>query len=517
MVLAVDLEKKHEKVLALENDLEADPDLMLCYKEIRKYGETLLGGIHHICTNDYRTPAGAIVWTDHGVDHSLSVIAILKTLLELQSVKEANLSVEDKCALLCAAWLHDIGMFLRHPDFQSLNDQRKYHSRLARTMLDYIPDRPTKLTSKLSNQISEICELHQTKTKEINYASPRTTLLGNLLLIADALDIGWHRTSKAREGGPVVNMIRSTTDLSESSAIEWWVNDCISNVLIVSSGNDLNVTFTVEKEQLTQWMRDATHHPDRSLSQTAELTLLAHIKDALCRYLKQEHLAAVQHRGEEVRERDNNFKDIINDIQIVLNYEGVTYLENYFTESVALRYSKMKQLWAKQLSDCTLNGGINDNLNAIKKSVRADAVYLFLFDRLSDTIMYLLSEASIDIIGQKTRIQNILRKQRIQRKCGIIGHVAFCGLVTIVDDLENDPRRCYQREDDKLGLHSVMFHPLIRGDHLWAVVMVNRKKEHSVVNRTFRKEDIEILSKMVLEKQDFIIDALDNFSKPYTD
>lgn len=481
------------------------------YREVKKYAKTLLGGIHHICTNDFRTPSGAVIWTAHGVRHSEALENRLAELIQLPSIKEANVTVAEICALRCAAWLHDVGMFIRHPDYPDLNVQRKYHGRLARTMLANMKNHPV-VPAELSNQIAEICELHQAKTGKIMVPSDRTTLLGNLLLMADSLDIGQHRTSEAEEGGAVLNMIRSTTTLSETSAIEWWVNDCISNTEVsVTDHNAIDVTVTVEHEQLKKWKKQATHNRS-TLKEGDELTLLAHLNDILNRYLMKEHIEAIRARG-------GKWKDIIDitQINLKLRKEGQVQVVSNLPTSEIRSYRKARQLWAEQLSSYGLNSMIRIKLNEIKSSVRADAVYLFVFDGLSDTIKYLHNRDFKEINNMGDDYEYIMRKQRIQRKCGIIGHVAFCGLVTAVEDLEQDPRRCFEREDYELGLHSVMFYPLIRNENfLWGVVMVNRKK-HSKAGSTFRAANITDFRSVMNSYEEQIIAALEEYAKPYLD
>jgi len=497
----------------LEQEVKSDPEMKRRYVTVRRYARTLLGGIHHVCTNDFRTPGGAVVWTAHGLQHSQSLVHILDDLAKLPSVQNANISLEEKCALLCAAWLHDVGMFLCHPDFPNLAVQRKYHGRIARTMLAHMPHRSC-LPSAFLNQIAEICELHQAKTSRILLSSPTTTLLGNLLLMADALDIGWRRTSKAKEGGAVLDMIRNTTTISETSAIEWWVNDCISNTNIdARPDNTLEVTATVVKKQLRKWKEIATHQRS-TLRAGDEETLLGHLYMSLHQYLDRNHVGAIRQRG-------GRWCYMIKKVGVALKMDGKLYHQADLRYGQPRSYHKARQLWSEQLSTCDLSV-IRTDLQEVKSAVAANQIYLFVHDGMSDTIRYLHNDVILQLNRQTDHHSYIMQKQRIQRKCGIIGHVAFCALITAVEDLREDPRRCYEREDGGLKLHSLMFSPLVKvkDRSLWGVIMVNREETGDPgVPRldTYRLRDARKFGRITRKHEGAIVAALERYSKPYLD
>jgi hypothetical protein len=129
---------------------------------------------------------------------------------------------------------------------------------------------------------------------------------------------------------------------------------------------------------------------------------------------------------------------------------------------------------------------------------------------MSGALKYLYNPVIKSINGQTDGALDIMRKQRIKNKSGIIGHVAFCGLATAVQRLDGDPRRCYAYEDKELGLNSVMFCPLAdTNDDAWGVIMVNR------LAGIFRYNEVDRLETVVNKYNGYIIRVLKKYSMPY--
>lgn len=145
-------------------------------------------------------------YTDHGVDHTRRILFILDRLIEKIELQKFEIF-----SLLCAAWLHDIGMFVGREKDETHEIIRKNHhlksveyikqeSAIGRLPIDkwYLPN------------ITDICRAHRSKVKfEDNPKIPkerpyedgigfiRVQLLCSLLRFADACDIHYSRAPES--------------------------------------------------------------------------------------------------------------------------------------------------------------------------------------------------------------------------------------------------------------------------------------------------------------------------------
>jgi len=465
------------------------------YEDIRKYAQELLGGVHHICTNDFSSSVGAIIWTDHGIGHSSRIIEYLDKLIHLNAVENENITSYDKFVLLSAVWLHDVGMFLRHPDIPDLYTQRIYHSRIARCFLRQIW--PNSAMS-IKNRIAEICELHQTKTKSMRHASSKinkkVNLLGNLLLLADALDVCKDRVS--REAKVISRIVEEVAKIDEHSAAEWWVNNCVTKTSIeIENGDILKIDFNIDKDLLKEWKK---RRDERPVSTEEEKTLFSHLKNYLYHYVKKYHWRKI---------KENRDFMAIRDIKINISPAIIT------PDKDIIDYKKIQEIWIDHLSDYQFTE-IRNDLTTIRNTTPADAIYIFVFDKTTETIRYIANQTILEVNGENrddyNKILHTMRRQKIPHKWGIIGYVSYCGLVEFIEDVDLDPRQCYREEDEILKLCSVMFFPLARDNKLWGIIMVNRKR-----GTTFRQDDLNNFKNVMEQKKENVIKALQKYAAPY--
>jgi len=146
----------------------------------------------------------ALHFTDHGVTHCENIISILDRMI-LVDVEE-NMNEHETFLLLCAVWLHDIGMLVKRKE-ESVDQVRATHHQrgrqIIRTGLNQID-----LTDDERFIIGEITYYHR-KTEDLGKAKEqieiqhnsqtsrvRVRLLCALLRLADACEIAHTRSSR---------------------------------------------------------------------------------------------------------------------------------------------------------------------------------------------------------------------------------------------------------------------------------------------------------------------------------
>ena len=153
---------------------------------------------------DLKAPDVSPFYTDHGVEHSERILNILDRMTE--SIK---LEIFEIFPLLCAVWLHDIGMFVGHVEGESYEKTRNMHHLRS---IEYIKteteaERLPLDKWQLSN-VLDICRAHRSKVKfeeepiipkkrPYNEGFIRLQLLASLLRFADACDIDNSRAPEA--------------------------------------------------------------------------------------------------------------------------------------------------------------------------------------------------------------------------------------------------------------------------------------------------------------------------------
>lgn len=457
------------------------------YDEIKRYAKSILGRIHHICTNDYSNKDNVLVFTDHGTDHSERIIKYLNQLLTILRAK-LELNQEEQFVLLCAAWLHDVGMFIRNPDFPDANTQRKYHGRVARSVIRDISEKINFDRKDLITAIAEVSELHQTKIKKLDVLDSalislqRRNDLGSLLLLADAIDI----CSKRVQTDEVSIIKHHYSKINSSSVAEWWINDCISEAPEI----ELKTNILVIKYKLKPNYLNGKFYQKKILEK--------YIASFLQQYIVFDHYNFIKQNR-----NFNYFDGVVPELTINRSSNGAGILMDP-------PYNTQSKLWVDHFIDYK-NDSLHKYLSEIKSAVNAHDVYLFVYDDVRNVIRYLVIPDYLEIndnlrnpldsIENKNKKLRLLYNCRIPPKWGIIGHVYYCALEEYVETIKDDPRTLHDKSDEAMKLDSVLFYPLIDNKELYAVVMVNRWNSiDKEIKDYFTKDDMSLLKKAVEEK-----------------
>ena len=496
------------------------------YKNIKSFASRLLGNINHICTNDFRNPTGADVYTDHGVNHSKRILPHLDNLLKLVVSKyQITLHLKHRFALICAVWLHDVGMFFRHPDYPDLTIQRKYHGRLARIALRQLSNEERKgvIKDDVENMIAEICELHQSNVKLNTMTDEHTSLLGDILLLADAFDISIQRTIKAEDRGAVLKMLEGTTKISHTSIIEWWINSCIEDS-ISTFDNNLILKFKISVEGINQWLAPRSLNYENINGETKK-KILRNIALVLKRYINNGHLAKLRYKGNQPRLPLIKIEDI--KIKLLdYNTEQKQYQEasiDHYIENKhhILPYDKIQYIRTDMLYNYNMVT-IMKNFNHIKTKYGADTVELFLFDDKSKKIKYMFNKYTDKINGLSNDRTNDRKYAKICSKTGIIGHVSYCGIKDLVNNVSEDPRHNIIVKSEEQYL-SIMLYPIIEKIDKngksktvqWGVLMAG--KDRHAGPHYFKEKEFKNFCTYSKRISNNIICALKKCNKPYFD
>ncbi len=234
-----------------------------CLGEIHRFALQLLGQVHHICTNEYIKRGGVVLWTDHGLRHTLRVLRNCRQLLPLLGKPDPY----RKFLLYGSALLHDVGMFVRLVEGDA-EMQRRYHGRLAELALgNYMSaTKRTRLKDADAWYLGLLARLHQShefrgfkesfkkltgppRPFEKTPSKPRRLLstdellaLGGILLFADGLDVHHDRAEDqlfqafSRVIGPV----------NPKSSAEWLVNSLVSAHPPVVSGRKVIASYCLD-------------------------------------------------------------------------------------------------------------------------------------------------------------------------------------------------------------------------------------------------------------------------------
>lgn len=460
------------------------------YKSAIEIANKILGGVNHICVNDFNGSDGAIIWTDHGEGHSVRIIGFLNELVNLKSVKNTLIKDDDKFCLLCAVWFHDVGMFVRHPEFPDLDTQRKYHGKVARNILKHVWDKinwtgieiDQSKKNELRNKVADICELHQSNTGLKGVIKEKTNLLGGLLLLADALDICKERVSGDAE--LITNILKDIGSINQNSSSEWWINQCVNSPVdidIEDGGTKISLKFKINQDYLRQWCLKN----DVIWSEQKKMFLNRYINSFLQRYIKYNHFGVLRKR------KCNIISNIQKNVEIIICCDSKISKAKDF-----IAYNDIHYVWVDDLLDGDLIKSENI-LSEIKERLKAKHIYLFLFDQKNRMIRYLANENLEKRINSDRglKVLSCLRRQKIPLKWGIIGHVSFCALKEIVPSVKNDPRVFGPKEDKVLELESLIFYPLVVKMELWGVIMANRDQNE------FNKRDLIDFDKLIKENK----------------
>jgi hypothetical protein len=159
---------------------------------------------------------GAPYWfTDHGVKHSDHVFYYALQIARVANEYVSRLSEIEAIILACACYVHDLGM-VRMPKYVKLEGgwtsekvgaaRSKHVEMIDETLEEYKNDLLPlyKCEPYIEHVLPKVCKAHGSKNhiavcqefskNSQHYNGIRGDLLGKILLLADELDLGWHRS-----------------------------------------------------------------------------------------------------------------------------------------------------------------------------------------------------------------------------------------------------------------------------------------------------------------------------------
>jgi tetratricopeptide (TPR) repeat protein len=188
-------------------------------------------------------------FTSHGKKHSLGVVQQIASLLP--DAVRSDLSSTEALVLLCAAWLHDVGLLVNRDQTERTLDYdeiRARHHELGRDVIikTYaeagIPDH------NLASLIGDVCYCHSRKVDiEGYFPQARLTLgrdlvrprfLAALLRLADALDVGESRAP--------ARMMRKLAEFPLEARLHW---DICRVMRVGYDDETISVSATARKDE----------------------------------------------------------------------------------------------------------------------------------------------------------------------------------------------------------------------------------------------------------------------------
>ncbi|MCK4392980.1 tetratricopeptide repeat protein [Candidatus Bipolaricaulota bacterium] len=195
MRVAEEVEMITHKATELESLIESDVDLYSQYHIVKEKAAEIIKWSPPV---DPGVPELPPYYTDHGMEHSKRILAILDRLTE-----RLNIQIFEAFPLLCSVWLHDIGMFVGREPGEPYETTRKLHH--LRTV-EYVKqeseaDRLPLDQWQLPN-VLDICRAHRSRVNfddepiipegrpfEDGTGIVRVRLLASLLRFADVCDV----------------------------------------------------------------------------------------------------------------------------------------------------------------------------------------------------------------------------------------------------------------------------------------------------------------------------------------
>ncbi len=203
-------------------------------------------------------------YTDHKPEsHSERIIEKLNAMSERM---ETPLREVEAFILLCAAYLHDIGMQMRPSAGMTLDEVRDQHHLLSREMIEGAIVAPGRfrsvgLTREFTDEVALVSAAH----RKLNLASPdfetrpksgqdvRLRLLSAMLRLADALDLDDRR---------VIMDNLQLEEVSSTSRLHWWRCHYVEGVAIREG--IIRVTCAVPSEDYAYYIRASIENEVRA-------------------------------------------------------------------------------------------------------------------------------------------------------------------------------------------------------------------------------------------------------------
>lgn len=445
------------------------------YVSIVKHCTTsFLGSQIHIAVNRMEKDSSDL-WTDHGPDHAYHVLKIVD---ELYNRFKSDWLITDKehfFILISSVWCHDLGMFGKRLFF-SINEQRQYHGRLSGNILyamkyhldkEFIQNRK-KLTTNEINKIALVCATHQSNCSlGILNHKRKLLLLGSILRLADALDIGIHRATY--EFYNYFNELYGKP--SNSSNFEWIVNRLLTRNAI--EVNETEIKYNIEIPE--QFRDDLKNHKISNYRQEFskdEFEIYeSKFVDVLKRYIKfylLDHIISIE---KQINPPELKWLKRFKQFSLIINGEGNSFdIELKNRKKYQNILNKKKKFWMNMVN---IDKNIANRLKKIRCGASIENLYLFLFDFESNQLQLWASQDFYEDDNNDDYFRD-LQKIRIPIKCGIVGYVAWSGINESVSQLRYDWRETYGTDDEKLELEHIQFRNLISKDReIYGVILFN--------------------------------------------
>lgn len=489
-----------------------DQEIKEKVEKVEKIARMFLGTPMQIVVNEFPYSASnhqGSFWTDHGICHSERVIDILDKLVEENSQRlRQPLSAKELFYLYTSAWLHDLGMYVKDPDFTTAVAHRKYHGRISgrilRRLFELYNSGFKDIPNPWGDNIQELnitivlCEAHQSyirlqdiKDMPDNYDAIRISLLAAFLSLADALDITIDRAPESFYQFFETYLYQPT----EMSQFEWIVNQCVEGKekKIV----DISIPHKL-KDKYKMLLKSAGDRYYDSQRKMGIEKLKTYIKEYIRSYVNK-HLKQV---------------DVPNVKACFEDDKSIKIPESIFTpsSSKSRRPHKFDWVWPDYFERHDIPTVVRTMIDKIKQEVFFDDFHIFIFDKLSSSITY-WNAPNLEYFRKNftDKERHLLRRTKVPLKCGIVGFQAYLGMPEVVDDIYHDPRLVFGGIDEKLRLESVILFPILKGLTLFSVFMWNRRR-HDKELKVFKQEDFKKIGSFVMDKE-FVTEYYDSFKR----
>ena len=470
-----------------------DTKLSSTFIEIAKQTVGYLGNVHHICANDYLKKDGVILWTDHGIGHTIKVMENTRNLLPIIDWKYNKYEM---FVLFSAALTHDIGMFIRLVE-GDIYEQRRYHGRLSEIVLGNIYSSQTNRNMLEAIDvwyIGTLARLHQTKEynnfieriggerrsiskpftsnkieeprKFINHG--RLAKLGGLILLADSLDI-----NKKRCNQDIYKAFQDVIgQVNPRSNAEWLTNQVVNKYKISCVDNKIIASFIIDPDNAMEPLE-----LDIEKNGNYQKRIAGYFLSFLWRYIHDSHFSHFKDSFKKAKLKININKDNFKQKSILESKETKPLKDNSSEKS----YDKEWRFWFEGLSNLYLGRDEWLELSKICKDLKFKTAFIMIKDELRSAIRifvpadfkndyawqeYAMHTTNIDKVDDACeKFRDVCLSVRIPEKYSVIGHVWYRGLPEYIKfDVNKKGRMVSSDIDIVLGLKNAFYFPFISPD-----------------------------------------------------
>jgi hypothetical protein len=401
-------------------------------------------------------------YTLHDFGHAIRVFNHAATILRLFSQDVfshhgINFLVQPRDAfhLACACLVHDLGMLKTWLSWNVVHDdeyQRKIHGRLARVYLhaEKHDDNLGHLKDDDIAIISDICELHQDAVDRRqlrlvdshnghgrNVFEKATLLLGDILMLADALDFHKERSDNITE----------PNSLPPLANFEHGINKFVASVSLELEKQIFTVTFkclpALKRGRKWQYVK------------MAEIYFRTYLQRQHIKKLYISSKVRVHKTGDKYDRAP--FKLAINLIDNMTN-ETMASHGKIVDLNKTITWKPIK-VWRDAFDDLKANNEVVREIRNIfdevtdRLNTKHGGVLILVHDEASDTLRYCMPENLEKFICGKFNYDNLkgefkefrreIRKASQSLKCGISGYAYYCNCINVVKkdvSWKKDPR-----------------------------------------------------------------------------